>query len=350
MLLKFSRLAAVLIAGANLVTALTWHSADFSSLINLENSGIRYKDNGATTPLETILHNHGVNLARIRIWTSSNNTSYSLSYGLALAKRARAAGMSLLVDLHYSDTWADPAHQAIPSGWPTTVSGLNTQIYTYTLNLVNAFNNQGTPISLIQIGNEISDGFLWPVGRLSTNGFSPASQMLHSAISAVRTASPSTRTVIHLANGWDASATNWFYNSIFISGQLSLADVDILGFSFYPFYGTSATYSNLQSNLQALVNKFGKDVMVVETDWPASCSSSVALSQNIAVSAAGQQSWVLGIRNVLSAISGGHGIGISYWEPAWIGNAGLGSSCADNLVVDGSGNTRSSVAMFSASM
>ncbi|KAF7321868.1 MYND-type domain-containing protein [Mycena kentingensis (nom. inval.)] len=349
MLFKPFRLVAFLFAGAQLASALTWHSADFSSLINLENSGIRYKDNGVTTPLETILHNRGVNLARIRIWTSNSTSQYSLAYGLALAKRATAAGMQLLIDLHYSDTWADPGHQSIPAGWPTTLAGLNTQIFTYTMNLVNSFKNQGTPIAFIQIGNEINDGMLWPVGRISVNGYSPLSQMLHSAISGVRMASPSTRTMIHLANGWSGSAVASFYNQVFIAGQLATTDVDVMGFSFYPFYGTGATYSALQSSLQAMVTKFGKDVMVVETDFPQACSG-VALSQNIAVGTAGQQSWVLGIRNVLSAISGGHGIGISYWEPAWIGNAGLGSSCADNLVVDSAGNTRASIAMFSADM
>ncbi|KAJ7064661.1 glycoside hydrolase family 53 protein [Mycena amicta] len=345
----FSRLIAAVCVGARLATALTWHSADFSSLVNLENSGIRYKVGGVTTPLETILHNNGVNLARIRVWTSTNNADYSLTYGLALAKRAAAAGMSIYVDLHYSDTWADPGHQAIPSGWPTTLAGLNTQIFTYTENLVNSFKAQGTTPAFISIGNEINDGFLWPVGRISVNGYSPLSQLMHSAVSGVRAASSTTRTIVHLANGWDASGVSSFYNQIFIAGELALADVDVMGFSFYPFYGTGATYSALQSSLQAMVTKYGKDVMVVETDWPESCSG-VALSQNIAVSVAGQQSWVLGIRNVLSAISGSHGIGISYWEPAWIGNAGLGSACADNLVVDSSGNTRTSIAMFSADM
>ncbi|KAJ7193501.1 arabinogalactan endo-1,4-beta-galactosidase [Mycena pura] len=350
--MRFSRLAVFLCLGAvsPLGHALQYHGADISSLVNLEKSGIQYKDGGVTTKLETILANHGTNLARIRIWTSTNSADYSLTYGLALAKRAVAAGMTLLIDLHYSDTWADPGHQAIPAGWPTTLSGLNTQIFTYTENLVKSFAAQGTPIQFIEIGNEINDGMLWPVGQISVNGYSPLSQLLHSAASGVRAASSTTRTVIHLANGWDGAGVSSFYNQIFIAGELALADVDVMGFSFYPFYGTGATYSALQSSLQAMVTKYGKDVMVVETDWPEACSG-VALSQPaIPASAAGQQQWVLGIRNVLSALSGGHGLGIAYWEPAWIGNAGLGSACADNLVVDSSGNTRASIAMFSADM
>ncbi|KAJ6595507.1 endogalactanase [Mycena vulgaris] len=346
----FSRLAIFLSLGV-VARALTWHGADFSSLANLESSGTQYKDAGVTTKFETILAKHGTNLARIRVWTSTNNADYSLTYGLALAKRAAAAGMSIYVDLHYSDTWADPGHQAIPAGWPTTLAGLNTQIYTYTNNLVKSFAAQGTPITLLEIGNEINDGMLWPVGRISVNGYSPLSQLLHSAANGARDASSTVRRMIHLANGWDAAGVSSFYQQIFISGQLALADVDVMGFSFYPFYDTRATLSSLQSSLQAMVTKYGKDVMVVETDWPATGSChGVTLSQSaIAISAAGQQQWVLDIKNVLSAI-GSHGIGICYWEPGWIGNAGLGSSCDDNLLVDGTGATRASIAMFSADM
>jgi arabinogalactan endo-1,4-beta-galactosidase len=96
--------ALAILSLAQWAQALTWHGADFSSLANLEKSGLSYKDNGATTKFETILHNHGVNLARIRIWTSTNDADYSLNYGLALAKRAAAAGMQIMLDFHYSDT------------------------------------------------------------------------------------------------------------------------------------------------------------------------------------------------------------------------------------------------------
>ncbi|KAJ7846332.1 endogalactanase [Mycena olivaceomarginata] len=333
------------------ISALTYHGADFSSLVNLENAGRTYHDSAtSSTKLETILAAHGTNLARIRIWTSTNNADYSLTYGLALAKRAAAAGMAIMLDMHYSDTWADPGHQAIPAGWPTDLAGLNTKIFTYTQSVVAAFSAQGTPATFIEIGNEINDGMLWPTGRISVNGYSPLSQLMHSAVSGARSSSSTIKTVVHLANGWSGSAVASFYNQIFIAGEFAIADVDVMGFSFYPFYGTGATFAALKSSLQAMVTKYGKNVMVVETDWPASCSGVTMSESSIAISAAGQQAWVLGIKNVLAALTGSHGIGIIYWEPAWIGNAGLGSSCSDALLVDGSGNTRASIAMFSADM
>ena len=100
----FTRFAAGASIACRLAGALTYHGADFSSLINLENDGQTYNDGGSTQPFEKILANHGTNLARIRIWTSDSYDEYSLTYGLDLAKRASAAGMSIMVDLHYSDT------------------------------------------------------------------------------------------------------------------------------------------------------------------------------------------------------------------------------------------------------
>ena len=107
--MRFSLLAAfsVISTVAHLAGALTYHGADFSSLTLLTNSGQKYYDSSISSSavaFETILAHHGVNLARIRIWTSTNDNDYSLNYGLALAKKAQAAGMQIMVDLHYSDT------------------------------------------------------------------------------------------------------------------------------------------------------------------------------------------------------------------------------------------------------
>ena len=128
----------------------------------------------------------------------------------------------------------------------------------YTRDLVTAFINQGVPVDYIQVGNEITDGLLWPVGRISTNGFHPASELLHSAVSGVRAASSSTKVVVHIDNGWDSSRVSYFFNGIFVPGALSTSDVDILGFSFYPFYNTGATLNALKSSMQNIVSKYNK--------------------------------------------------------------------------------------------
>lgn len=150
-------------------------------------------------------------------------------------------------------------HSNLHVTFTSTVLLYSAQRYSrYTLALVQAFANQGTPIDYIQIGNEINDGLLWPVGRISQQGFHPASELLHSAASAVRTGSPSTKIVVHIANGWDSGSVSYFWDGIFVPGALSTADVDIFGFSFYPFYGTGATLNALKSSLNSIISKFNK--------------------------------------------------------------------------------------------
>ncbi|KAJ8077222.1 hypothetical protein AAF712_004116 [Marasmius tenuissimus] len=347
---RLAHLAVAMAVMLPFASALTYHGADYSSLINLENSGKTFKDNGTTAKFDAILAKRGVNLARIRIWTSTSDSNYSLNYGLQLAKRAKALGMKLLIDLHYSDTWADPGHQSIPSSWPKDLAGLNTQIYTYTKDLVSTFSSQGVPIDFLQIGNEINDGFLWPVGRISVNGYSPLSQLLHSARNGAKDANSNVKIMVHLADGWKGSAVASFYQQVFIPGQFAATELDVMGFSMYPFYNTGATYSALKSSLNTLVSQYNKDIMIVETDWAVSCPGVTMSERSIPISAAGQTQWVAGIRDVVASLPNGRGIGLVYWEPSWIGNANLGSSCADALLVDGSGNSRESMNMFSSAM
>ncbi|OSD04611.1 glycoside hydrolase family 53 protein [Trametes coccinea BRFM310] len=329
-----------------LASALTYKGADISSLAVVENSGVHFTDNGQVTPFETIIRNHGANTVRIRVWTAGQ---YNLQYGLALAKRVKAAGLTLVVDLHYSDTWADPGHQAIPSGWPTDLNGLNTQIWSYTQQVVQAFSNQGTPIDILQVGNEINDGLLWPTGRISVNGINPVSQLLHSAINGAKSVG-NPKILIHLANGWDWSGLDSFFGKVFIPGALSADQVDIIGVSFYPFYDSGATLSALKSSLTNLANTFGKPIVVAETDWPVSCSGVHLTEPSIPVSTSGQETWVNDIKNVLAGLPNGRGQGIFYWEPGWVGSAALGSACADNLLVSSTGATRDSINIFSQDM
>lgn len=112
--------------------------------------------------------------------------------------------------------------------------------------------------SFAQIGNEINSGILWPVGEISVNGYDGLSQLLHSAASGARAASSTVKTMIHLANGWESSAVSSFYEQVFQAGEFATTDVDIMGFSFYPFYDTGATPGALESSLNSIVSAYGK--------------------------------------------------------------------------------------------
>lgn len=155
--------------------------------------------------------------------------------------------------------------------------------------------------------------------------------------------------MIHLDNGWDWSTQQYFYDTVLAQGPLLSTDYDVQGVSYYPVYGTGATLANLKSSLTNMRAKYGKEIMVVETDWPATSCSSVTFpsdTQSIPQTPAGQKTWMEDIAKIVAGVSGG--TGLFYWEPAFLGNAALGTSCPDMLMVDSTGKARDSLSVFSS--
>lgn len=249
--------------------ALTYKGVDWSSLLVEEAAGRSYTDlNGQKAPLETILAANGVNTVRQRLWVNPSNKDYNLDYNLRLARRAKAANLKLFLDLHFSDTWADPAHQAPPSGWPSTsdVDTLAWKLYNYTLEVSNAFSSAGLPIALLSIGNEITAGTLFPAGKISNSGGAyNLARLLHSASAGVKDSklSPKPKLMLHLDNGWDWETQQWWYDTVLKQGPLTSADFDVQGVSYYPFYNEKATLGALKNSLASMKKKYGKEVMVV---------------------------------------------------------------------------------------
>ncbi|KAL2019488.1 hypothetical protein VTK56DRAFT_9604 [Thermocarpiscus australiensis] len=329
--------------------ALAYKGVDWSSVLVEERAGVSYKNtNGAAEPLERILAENGVNTVRQRVWVNPGDGNYNLDYNIALARRAKAAGLGVYIDFHYSDTWADPAHQTIPAGWPTDIDNLSWKLYNYTLDAANRFQDAGVQPSIMSIGNEITNGLLWPTGR--TNNWANIARLLRSAAWGIKDSrlNPKPKIMIHLDNGWNwGTQSNW-YTNVLRQGTFELSDFDMMGVSFYPFYSASATLDSLRSSLNNMVSSWAKEVAVVETDWPTSCPSPQysfpADVQNIPFSAAGQVTYVTRVAEVVSSVS--RGVGLFYWEPAWIDNANLGSSCADNTMFSQSGQALSSLSVF----
>lgn len=229
--------SALLTFGAGLASAaLTYKGVDWSSVAVEEKAGITYKtSSGTTQALETQLKNAGVNTVRQRVWVNPSDGNYNLAYNVALAKRAKAAGLNVYLDLHYSDTWADPAHQAIPSGWPTDVSDLAWEVYNYTLAVCNAMNTAGVSPTIVSIGNEITAGMLFSTG--STSNMYNLATILHSAAYGVKDSDLATtpKIAIHLDNGWNWATQSWWYTSVLAEGPLTTSDFDIMAVSYYPF-------------------------------------------------------------------------------------------------------------------
>ncbi|PWN87628.1 glycosyl hydrolase 53 [Acaromyces ingoldii] len=340
---------------ATALAALPYKGVDWSSLLVEEKAGKTYKDTaGQVQPLESILKASGVNTVRQRIWVNPSDGVYNLDYNLKLAKRAKAAGLGIYLDFHYSDTWADGGHQVTPAAWKDfTLQQLTDEIYSYTKDVLDTFATNGIPLALVSIGNEIRGGMLWPTGQISkAGGTKNLSSLLHSASTAVKDSklSPKPEIMIHLDNGWDFSTQENWYDSVFGSnGGFGLANFDIQGISYYPFYGSSATLAAVSSSMSKMAQKYGKTVMVAETDWPTYCPSPAypfpSDTKSIPISVDGQTQWMKTVASKVSGI-GSQGQGIFYWEPAWIDNANLGSSCAYNLMVTDQGQAMASLGVF----
>ncbi|KAI9375403.1 family 53 glycosyl hydrolase [Aspergillus egyptiacus] len=330
--------------------ALTYRGADISSLLVEENAGVEYKNpSNEAQALESILADNGVNSIRQRLWVNPSEGAYNLEYNLELARRVQAVGMSIYLDLHLSDTWADPSHQTSPSTWSTTdIDTLTWQVYNYTMEVCNAFAANSLDIEMISIGNEIRNGLLWPLG--STDNYYNIARILHSGAWGVKDSDlPSTpQIMIHLDNGWDWEAQRYFYDTVLATGSLVSSDFDLIGLSYYPFYNEAATLAALESSLANIRATYGKEVLVVETNWPVSCPApEYEFPQDllgIPFSVDGQKTFVKEVAGVLDRVGGA---GIYYWEPGWVHNAGLGSSCYDNLMVDWeTERARDSVSVF----
>lgn len=365
--------------------ALTYKGVDWSSLLVEEAAGRSYIGlNGQKAPLETILAANGVNTVRQRLWVNPSDKNYNLDYNLRLARRAKAANLKLFLDLHFSDTWADPAHQAPPAGWPSTsdVDNLAWKLYNHTLEVSNAFASAGLPIALLSIGNEITAGTLFPAGKISNSGGAyNLARLLHSASAGVKDSklSPKPKLMLHLDNGWNWETQQWWYDTVLKQGPLLSSDFDVQGVSYYPFYNEKATLGALKNSLASMKSKYGKEVMVVgefeiscfvrvcaveklsrscrwiedmitilthsfaETNWPTACPSPKfpfpSDTKSIPFSAAGQSTW-------LKSVAAAGGSGLFYWEPAWVDNAALGSSCSNNAMFEWGGKALSSLATF----
>jgi len=239
--------------------------ADISFLPQLEDRGIKFSDNGVEKDAIQILKDHGFNYIRLRIFNDpAKDSGYSpgkgfcdLKYTLQMAKRVKAAGMKLLLDFHYSDYWADPGKQFKPAAWKgLNFEELKTALYDYTKQVIESLKNQGTTPDMVQIGNEINHGIVWPEGNVSH--FDSLAQLVNAGTAAVKSVDPAIIMMMHIALGGQNSESVFFIENMLVRG----VHFDVIGESYYPKW--HGTLSDLNDNLNDLVKRYGKDVIVVE--------------------------------------------------------------------------------------
>lgn len=312
--------------------ALTIRGADISSLKKSEDLGGRYRDaDGAPADALTILTDHGLNYARLRVWVDSPDRYHGVAQLLEMARRITARGLKLLVDFHYADSWADPGKQPKPRAWADLgFEDLKRAVFDHTDEVCRLLVDQGTPPDMIQIGNEVTNGLLWPDGR-NAQGFDALAALLAEGCRAVRARSPETRVMLHIDNGGNNALYRWWFDSILAQG----VDFDLIGVSYYPYW--HGTLADLQSNLDDVAERYGRDIVVVETSYAFTaddCDGYPNIINTEAVSGygftpEGQARILSDVASVVRAVPHGRGLGVLWWDATWIPVPGNGWDPAD---------------------
>ncbi len=340
----------LLVLGAGLVRAaaatdgqvLPIRGADLSLLGFLEARGVQFKDQGHPEDAIAICRQHGLNYIRLRLFLQPDGTAgqvNSLPYTLALAQRVKAAGLHLLLDLHYSDGWADPGHQVTPRAWQgLDHSQLVEKVFAYTRDTLLDFQRAGCRPDMVEVGNEITHGMLWPDGRnASEAGWDRFADLLKAGIRGVRAADPdgSIKILIHVDRGSHLSVSRWFFDHL----TARHVPFDDIGLSYYPFW--NGPLPGLEKNLAFLATTYHKDIIIAETDcnWRGGDPKRAYFP----ATPAGQEAFLAQLIRTVAATPGGHGQGVFYWGGEWIDNgpwpgAGWLNAWGDRALFDHSGN------------
>ncbi|GAB2728593.1 glycoside hydrolase family 53 protein [Streptomyces bullii] len=302
--------------------------ADISSLAKSEAKGGVYRTgSGSAGDAVAILRSAGMNYARLKVWVNPADGYNNKARVLAMAKRVKAQGMKLLVDFHYSDTWADPGAQSKPAAWSGhSYSQLKTDVYNHTYDVLNALKAQGTTADMVQVGNEINGGMLWNEG--STSNWPQLAGLLNSGYDAVKAVNSGTTVALHLAKGGDLSGTRWWFDSARSNG----VKFDAIGLSYYGYW--HGTLAEFQTTLDDAASRYGKPVFVAETAYPFRLGSEDAhqdiidttgeLVSGYPASVAGQTRWMNDVASIVEAVPNGRGLGVFYWEATWTAVNGNG--------------------------
>jgi arabinogalactan endo-1,4-beta-galactosidase len=314
--------------------------ADFSDLAFFESRGVVYKDGGQVQDGLQILKKHGINCVRLRIFTSSaaqadsNPYNYinNAAYTVPLALRVKNAGLRFLLDFHYSDTWADPGHQAMPAAWTNLdFTGLVQKMRAYNSNTIAAFVAAGAMPDYVQVGNEITSGMLWPLGKVSGNGgaaWSRLGQLMNAAVQGVRDAAGAhmPRIIVHIDRGGDWPATMWFFDNL----TAQSVPFDIIGESYYPFYqGSPDKLSHCLNNAAA---RYGKPIIVAEDAFPWTNTCPRAWTNSLCgfpPTIDGQVSFIAALARIVESVTNQLGIGFFYWGAEYQAIHGVGEAGFD---------------------
>lgn len=281
--------------------------ADIGWLQQMEATGYKfYNEQGKQDDALRILQAHGINTVRLRTWVNPsgdrNNGHNSKAETVAMAVRAQRMGMMVMINFHYSDSWADPQQQKKPAAWVGhAFPQLLEDVYSYTYDVMSALKAAGVTPQWVQVGNETPGGMIYPEG--STDNWPQLAQLINKGHDAIKAVSPSSKVILHLDRGNDSQRfRTWFDNA-----KANGARYDVIGLSYYPYWlegqpDYTASIDDLARNMNDLAARYGKEVMVVEV------GGEDTKPQNT-------YDMLVAVQRKVKAVPDGKGTGVIYWEP-----------------------------------
>lgn len=290
--------------------------ADLSFLKMAEDRGFRFKENDTARSGLEIFRNHGYNWIRLRLFHTPTNLPNNLDYTIELAKKAKDLGFKFLLDYHYSDTWADPGKQYLPKAWEgLSHKDLVGEVRLYTSETIKKFREAGVQPDMVQIGNEVINGMLWPDGKLPEN-WNNFAELVAAGIEGVSIGSATDKKpaiMIHIDQGGNKDKTRYFFDKILSYG----IKFDFIGQSYYPWWHGSLL--DLRENMIFMAEKYKKPIIVVEAAY---CSSPTEYKNKPAPfpeTPDGQKEFLESVNDIVLATPYNLGVGVFWWEPATMG-------------------------------
>lgn len=274
--------------------------ADISWVTEMEAAGVKfYNRSGAEMECMALMKSLGMNTIRLRVWVNPDPAWNNTADVIQKALRAKALGMRIMIDFHYSDYWADPGKQNKPAAWAgLDIDGLADSVASHTGSVLTVLKNNSIIPEWVQVGNETNDGMLWPEGRASTS-MQHFTTLVNAGYDAVKAVFPDTKVIVHISNGYDNNLFRWIFDGITAAG----AKFDVIGMSLYPQENNwSVLTAQCLSNMNDMINRYNKEVMVVEVGMPWDKAAVCKL-------------FLEDIIKKVRAVPGNKGLGVLYWEP-----------------------------------
>jgi arabinogalactan endo-1,4-beta-galactosidase len=293
--------------------------ADLSFLKQAEDGGKVFKDNGEAKPGLVIFKDHGYNWIRLRLFNAPTDLPNNLEYTITLAKAAKKLGFHFLLDYHYSDTWADPGKQFTPKAWEGMAHAqLVKAVFEYTRQTIAAFRDAGVLPDMVQIGNEVINGMVWPDGRLPGNwdNFADLVKAGIAGVEAGKGDDPRPRIMIHIDRGADKARTKEFFDKL----NSYHVNYDVIGQSYYPWWHGSL--NDLRENMIFMAEEYKKDIIVVEAAYNWMPAEYKTRPGPFPETPEGQRQFLEEVNRVVLETPHGLGKGVFWWEPAVTGPLG----------------------------